>query len=478
MASTSAAPGFGWYPAISGSGDIATQLIEGSMVRTALSGIVAGDFARPDYSPAEYFGVVALSGVLMGIRADFNDTTATINLTKTKIEDASGLTFNNIRSIKFNSDFNIIIADSTRIHKLDIDPVLTSNRAVSGIGQFLVRTIGGKSTDIYDKDKFNVPIDIAIGNNDAVYILDQSDYGIKKYDKDLNWVQTSARKSQFTAITGTVISIDVDKQTDYVYVLSDDGNVFEYDEALVFKQKFVLEDPVATGETFKQIRFSDKDPDLVYIMTTNNLYKKFKSRLDKSVGAFRMSDNNITTSENFAFCSIMHTNTTLYDYVFVGSNTTHGGVSGQVGKVYKFDETVSYRSISNDVYKRDLLPLSAIKVTGSEYVTDFTINKSLNKLMFNHLIFRDSLSMKYTAAYDYMGRVQLTSVDYLVDVDEAYRTYTIPQDMYIGINEPVFADNMNKSFKKIYELQQNLLVLCAETITNKFPFPAQCIGLK
>jgi hypothetical protein len=291
-------------------------------------------------------------------------------------------------------------------------------------------------------------------------------------------MQTSARKSQFTSTTGTVVSMDVDKHTDYVYVLTTNGIVYEYTDELIFSQQFILEDPVATGETFKQIRFSDKDRDLVYIMTTNNLYKKFKSRLDKSIGAFRMSDNNITTSESFTFCSIMQTDSTLYDFVFVGGNTTHGGVSGQVGKVYKFDETVSYRTISNDVYKRDLLPLSAVKIAGSEYVTDLTVNKSLNKLMFNHLIFRDSLSMKYTAAYDYMGRVQLTSVDYLLDTDEAYRTYTIPRDMYIGINEPVFADNINKSFKKIYELQENLLTKCAETITNKFPFASQCIELK
>ena len=86
--------------------------------------------------------------------------------------------------------------------------------------------------------------------------------------------------------------------------------------------------------------------------------------------------------------------------------------------------------------------------------------------------------MKYTAAYDDMGRVQLTSVDYLLDGDNTLSTYTIPQGLYIGINEPVFADNINKSFKIIYELQEDLLTMCAENITNKFPFASQCIELK
>jgi len=174
----------------------------------------------------------------------------------------------------------------------------------------------------------------------------------------------------------------------------------------------------------------------------------------------------------------MQTTTSKYDYVFLGGNTTHDGINGQVGKLYKFDETISYKSLINDVYKRDLQPLSGIKIKSSEYVTDFTVNKSLNKMMFNHLILRDNFSMKYTAAYDGMGRVQLSSVDYLLDSDNTLSTYTIPQGLYVGINEPVFADNINKSFKIIYNLQERLLTMCAEKITNKFPYASQCIGLK
>ena len=292
-------------------------------------------------------------------------------------------------------------------------------------------------------------------------------------------MQTSARKNQYTSLSGgKVISIDVDKGTDHVYVLSDNGIIFEYDDTLSHVQTFTLDDPLATNESFRQIRFSDKDKSLIYVMTTHNLYKKFKSRLTQSIGAFRMLDNNIATTENFAFCSIMKTESTLYDYVFVGSNSTHSGMSSDLGKIYKFDETTSYRTVSNDRYKPDLLALSAIKINSSEYVTDFTFNKSLNKLMFNHLIFRDSFHMKYSAAYDYMGRVQLTSIDYLLDTDTTLEDYTIPQDLYIGVNEPVFADNTNKSLKKIYELQESLLTMCTETVTNKFPFATQVIELK
>lgn len=480
LASTSATSysGVGWYPTVSASDDVAWQLGERSATTTILSGIVAGDFAKPPYAPGEYFGMVALSARMLGLCVAFSDQGAVLNLNKTNIEDASGLTFTNIRSVKFNSEYRVIVADDTSIHKLDVDPVLTSNRALSSIGQFLIRTIGGKSRDIYDKDKFNVPIDIAIGRDDTVYVLDQGDYGIKKYDSGLNWLQTSARKNQYTALSGgKVVSIAVDKTNDYVYVLSDNGIIFEYDQDLIHIQTITLEDPIGTTEKYKQLTFSNKDDNVIYVMTTNNLYKKFKSRLSRSIGAFRLEDNKIT-GETFAFCSLMLAEDHAYDYVFVGSNSTHASMTTDIGKIYKFDENISYKTLSNDLYKSDLLPLSAIKVRGSEYVTDFTINKALNKLMFNHLIFRDSFAMKYTAAYDNMGRVQLTSVDYLKDTDYNLFSYTIPQDLYVGINEPVFADNINKSFEKVYELQENLLKMCAENITNKFPFATQVIELK
>ena len=98
MASTSGnAGGFSWYPAISSAADIKTQLVDGGLTRTPLSGIVAGDFVKTPYTPTEYFGAVALSGTLLGIRANTDDTTANINLRKTKIEDTSGLTLTDIK---------------------------------------------------------------------------------------------------------------------------------------------------------------------------------------------------------------------------------------------------------------------------------------------------------------------------------------------------------------------------------------------
>ena len=482
IASTSATSysGVGWYPSLSATDDIPWQLSTRSATTTLLSGIVAGDFVQTDYSASEYFGIVALSGSIIGIKSDNTGTSAYINLQKSTIEDSSGIDFTDIKSLEIDSEYNVIIADDVYLHKLDITPLLTTNRAISSIGRFLIKTIGGRSTDLYDKSKFNNPVDIAIGNDDVVYVLDKGDNGIKKYDNGLNWIDTSGRANQFTAPSlsgGRVVSIAVNKRTDFVYVITDNGILFEYDENLTGLQTINFTEPLATGETYKKITFSNNEAGVVYVMTSKNLYKKFITRLDRSIGAFRLDDNKIT-NQTLAFCSVMKTPDVTYDYVFVGSNSTHDSMTTNIGKVLKFDENIFYRTLVHDDYKTDLIALTSVNVIGAEYVTDTTVNKSLNKLLFNHLIFRDNFLMKYVGAYDAAGRVQLTSTQYLTESQFTLSGYEITQDHFIGLNEPVFADNINRTLKKVYDLQIDLLDLCKEKITNKFPFAAQVITLK
>ena len=328
--------------------------------------------------------------------------------------------------------------------------------------------------------QFDNPVDIAIGNDDVVYVLDKGDNGIKKYDNGLNWIDTSGRANQFTAPSlsgGRVVSIAVNKRTDFVYVITDNGILFEYDENLTGLQTINFTEPLATGETYKKITFSNNEAGVVYVMTSKNLYKKFITRLDRSIGAFRLDDNKIT-NQTLAFCSVMKTPDVTYDYVFVGSNSTHDSMTTNIGKVLKFDENIFYRTLVHDDYKTDLIALTSVNVIGAEYVTDTTVNKSLNKLLFNHLIFRDNFLMKYVGAYDAAGRVQLTSTQYLTESQFTLSGYEITQDHFIGLNEPVFADNINRTLKKVYDLQIDLLDLCKEKITNKFPFAAQVITLK
>ena len=469
----------GWYPSLSGNSNIKEELDSKAATETMLSGAVAGDFTFPDYAPDEYFGVIALSSSIIGVKSNADDTTLTIELDETNLEDTADMVFQDIKAVKFNANNKLYIVDDTLIHKLDIDPVLTSNRAISSLGRFLVKTIGGKSNDIYDKERFNVPVDIAVGNNGLIYVLDQGDQGFKQYDTNLNWIQTVACKNIFTTeLSGSsAVAIDIDRTTDYVYILSNTGIILEYTDKFIFNKAVKINDPIAATESFKNISFSNKTSTVVYLQSTHSVYKKYVSKLDNSIGAFRMSDNNIS-NETFTFCSIPRVSDTTYDYVFVGGDSTHDGIDTTVSKVYKFDEEISYKTLVIDSYKNNLLPLSSIIVSPNEYVTDLTFNKAINKFMVNQLRMRDSFKCKFVAEYDSIGRVQLTGIDYLTETDYNLNSFEMSQDFYIGLNEPVFAANINRCLEKIYDFQSNLLTMCKETISNKFPYSSQVIELK
>jgi len=489
---------FIWYNSTRSASSITTSLSETG--RTALSGVVAGAAVDSIDSNQHYTVFFATTKTLFGTRSTTDDVHVWKNLHKATIEDATALEFIEIRDLAVNSDKNLFVIDDNLIHKFNVDAALTSNRAVSGAGRFLIKTIGGRSRNIYDKDKFNKPVSISIGNNDQVYILDQVDRGFKIYDKDLNWKRTSARRNEFANLSGgKVTSIAVDKETDYIYVLVDNGLLFRFDDEFILQNLIKLADPIEEGETFEQIKFSRKNPDVVYVMTSKSLFKKFKTKMHKSIGAFRLKEKNLqgagtssagtNTEQTMTFVDVLMTENTDYDYVFLGTNSDHtwtyseslgdhSGTTATIGKIFKFDEQVNYKTLIYDAHKSDLYPLSAVNVNSKEFVTSWVLNKAIHKMIYNHLLFRDNIFFKYEGAYDEIGRIQLSETRHIFDTDYNLFDYTTDLNFFIGINEPVFAGTVNRPLEKVYELQKKLIEMCTESITNKFPYATQVIELK
>ena len=98
--------------------------------------------------------------------------------------------------------------------------------------------------------------------------------------------------------------------------------------------------------------------------------------------------------------------------------------------------------------------------------------------IYNHLLFRDNIFFKYEGAYDDIGRVQLTNTRHILDTDFNLFDFSTTLNYFIGINEPVYAETVNRPLKGIYDLQESLKNMCTETITNKFPYTSQVIELK
>jgi hypothetical protein len=482
----SGADGAQWYRTVNADGTLAdppsgaTDKIESQLANTSgtvLSGLVDGAFIKDLGTSLDFTGFVANSLTLLAVSGSSTNQTAGIKLNTKYIEDATSLSFTDIKSLAINSNKKLFVCDGVHIHKFDVDAVLTINPAINEVGRFLIKTIGGSSVDIYTKNKFGNPISVRIGSNDTVYVLDKKDGGYKIYDKDLNWISTHFTKTDFDTASGSVVDMDIDTLVDHVYILNENGVIFEYDNTGQLVSSHTLTDSLDVGEKYNKIRFSKINSDILYVLTTKNIYKRFKTKLAKSIGAFRLLDVDIgvnSTPQILTFIDTLPSTTdTTYEYVFVGGKRQFSDL--QIGKIFKFDEKVSYQTIIYDSYKSYIYSLSSINVNGDEYNTSWVVNKSIYKLLYNHLLFRDNIHSKYTGTYDRVGRIQYAGVSYIKDADPNLFTYDTSLNNFVGLNEPVFAETINRPLSEIHKLQTSLLGMCKEKYTNKFPYPDQVV---
>lgn len=467
----------GWYDpgtALTQITDEITQL--NGPGTTIFNDIVDGVFAYAPSTFGKYYGFIVNPTTFFVIESNAADTTANIKLRKTTIQDSSSLTFTNIKGIELNSNNDVFIIDDVNIYKFDVSSILTDNSAISHIGRFLIRAIGGTSKNLDDKDRFGNPVAIAVDKNDRLYVLDRKDRGIKVYDRDLNWLNTASRKGDFRDIGGNVVDIAVHNDSGYIYVLSDNGYILEYDNNLFLINKHLFKGKKTQTETFRKIKFSKKDSNLVYILSNENLYKLFKSKLDRSIGAFRLTTNGIT-EDIHTFVDCMHVSDAEFESVFVGSYSVHPGIPNTVSKIFKFNESTNYLTLVDDAYKTNLISLTSLFVNSGEYVTSWVINKSLHKLLYNHIIFNNNLFFKYVSEYNSQGQLFYTGSRYLQATETDLFTFKPDSNYFIGINELVLAETINRPLKLIHDVQNRMLDVCKEEISNTYPLPTQVVEL-
>ena len=471
---------------------------------TVLSGLIDGAFTQSLGSKSKSVGFVANSATLIGFHVDTSTPYAELKLNVKNIEDSTSLPFTNIRGLALNSDKNLFVLDDTLVHKFDVTGVLTDNPATSGIGRLLIKTMGGLATTLYDKDKFNEPVSLDIGKDDKVYILDKGHSGYKIYDKDLNWLSTSSKRSDFVRQlqNSPVVDISVDNKTEHIYILSKSGTILEYDKNNFLVETHVIKDGKGDTEEFRQLAQSKINDDVMYVLTSNSLFKKFKTKLSKSIGAFRLQSNYITPEVSTAgwgpsgswargltFIEVMDTDDITHDFTFLGTdsifptrnNSDDGGtdtiVKSDVGAIFQFNEKINYKTIARDAYKSNTFSLSSVKIGEDEYVTSWVINKALHKFLYNHLLLKDATFGKFVSQYDDFGRSEYVDIEYVTELNDNLFDYSLNLDNFIGLNEVVLAETINRPLQKIYDLQGTLLKMCNERYINSFPLSNQIVGL-
>ena len=404
----------------------------------------------------------------------------------TTLETATDLSFTNILDLEFTKDKKLFILDSNLIHKLDVTSVLTKQSALTAVGRYLDKSIGGLAESKTSKTRFLSATKLSIDSADNIYVLDVQLNGYKIFDENLNWKKTNVKTSEFKSLTAagdTFVDIAVNKDNDDVYILSTGGTLktFDVDSKLVNSTTFT--DSVS-GEKYKTIRFSQINNNIFYVLTDKNLYKKFVSRPDRSIGAYKtdriLTAPAISGTESFAFVDVV-SGIGDRETIFLGSDTlnaTHSTGVDTVGKIFiePYDKT-NFKTVTYDFYKTQIIDLSATNIVENEYVSSFVINKGLYKILYNHMILNDHLHSKFSSQYGADGKLLFTGTTYLTDLHTSLINLSANSDYFVGINEPLIADVINRCIWSIYDLQVSIAGVLDTEKSNTYPLPSQTVEL-
>ena len=407
-------------------------------------------------------------------RTIFNDLTSndftiptnfTLALSTNTVFNGSNINWGNIVDITFGSEYNMYVLDmsANRIVRFDASGFLTNDNVLKNILVYK-NSIGGLGS-FTDNTKFRNPNSITY-YNDNVYVLDAGNSCIKQYDKNLNWLITYRLFSDF--LTAGPIQINYDSTGD-IYVLNNNWTAYKYNSNFTKKQILnftALSGLSGSNEQIKRLVFSQTDSNVFYLATSKNFYKKFVNNPNDTIGKYLLSDLNINTNEQFTAFSTLSTtsNGTTYDYNFVFSNN-----SG-IGKIFLFKDYLNITNILTDnVF--DVYPLSSITINPDEYLQNWVINKSISKLLMNHIRLRDNISSKFLFQKSNLGDILLAGSRYLLpnELDSIYFNQDVTN--FIGLNE-IFQNNIvNRPFETIFNIQTNLLSALAPDVRNYYSQP-------
>lgn len=240
--------------------------------------------------------------------------------------DTNYFSFNNISNVIVHENI-LYVCDSglSKVFKYDISGLFNNNPATKKRDKVLLKQIGGPGTNA-DKVKFNTCVTIKRSAAGKIYVLDYSlgkNATIKILDKDLNWEKTYKKENTFK--TYPPVDFDIDPKTGIIYILSSNGSIIEISSD--FKTDTIHSNihKTKTGESYVNIFLSSISNDVLYVSTTNNILKKFKTHLSKTIGFFNTpgTDNIIGSDEAIRFATAANVRaSTVAEEVYVAVKRT------------------------------------------------------------------------------------------------------------------------------------------------------------
>jgi hypothetical protein len=398
----------------------------------------------------EYTMFLSNSGTISTIISNFYNTFGNLTYQSDSTYIDSGVIFNNIRGIEFNSLNQMFVLDkgSNYLLKYDASGFLTDDNIYKNIPIY-EKSIGGYGST-RDKTEFNSPESFTIYNNE-IFVLDSGNKTIKRYDYNLNWLSTYRLFIDF--LSSYPIHINSDHIGQF-YVLTTDKKLFVYNNN--FSQKNIISLNLVAGEVLKCTFFSKTNNNIFYIVTSKNIYKRFISKPNVNIGKFLFYRVYVDSSQVIKWADSINMNGEEQIFVFLWYNN--------VGKIVQLHDSINLYDVLS-INDFDIYSFDEIKISKNEYVQNWALNKSFSKLLTAICRFRDQIKGKFVASRDNFNNLVFNGARYLFPIE--YKNISFEQDMtyFIGSNEILQNNIINRCFEKIYNNQVQILDILKDSVS-------------
>ena len=400
-------------------------------------------------------------------------------LSGNEIEFGRDFKFNNVVSVDRSGDFLFVLdKGNNTIFKLDISGILYNDPAIqrTGLddnkhpGRYLVKTVGGKGK-INRKNKLTNPESLKV-YNDEVFVLDNGNLSIKVYDLNFNFKRDLVDKELFLNGDDIPVSITVDSESDLslqskIFILTKHGSIVTFSTDFSNKEIYKpyglyssqLDSVYVEQKNFKKIIFSPRERNVIYVVTNKRIIKFYKTNLSTPIGAFdfELNEVNLEKINSADFTSI-----SAVDNLALFTSLS----SGETKITFYKDQTIQEKLYHTNFYN-NCYTFNDIKIDPQELVNSITFNKTTEKIIYNHSSFFENIYKKVYGRYDSTRVPKLSTV--VESTFDIPASLNISNDFYVGINEPILTDVLNRTISKLYDQQVDIFNILKETYLTQNP---------
>jgi hypothetical protein len=371
------------------------------------------------------------------------------------VDPLSGdIQFNNIVDIKTDYTDSLYVFDSTfnNLYQYRIDNFL-SNENIYREKIFIKNLIGG-SGGVNQNNKFNQVKNIAV-NKDFVVVQDYGIKGFKLFDKNLNWLGTYVFRKIFEEhvnFPGMAIT------DDNMLVVGKETTLLSFNvtkEGILFKDGASVQQFFNNAENIQGLHVSPSNKNIIYINSGKSIKKAWLTNLGYILGEFNY---NGASNVNLKWVAIAPYNTDSDAVVLYSLISNKEQFSVNV-------DSVKINSILNE-FEFMIYSLHDIKVKKEEYIQDWTILKSLQKVYYNTLLLLQNIKFKFLEK-----ETENYPIIYKKIYNENFLGYSDNLDFNdnfnIGVNEIFQSDVLNRCVRSILELQKTILIFIINNKSDK-----------